>query len=315
MDQWLIVTDPDKFAIEGLAELNYLFHFQDGVCCRFGGKKNPHVKSIDPGEKFMVWIAYLFTGAFVGVLAGLFGVGGGVVIVPLLVLLFSLQQFPEIYILHMAVGTSLATIAFTSVSSFRSHHTRGAVLWPVVRSVAPGILCGTFLGAWIAAQLSSRILSVFFMLFIFYVAGRMFLNVKPKPKHSLPGRAGLIGVGAVIGSISSLVGIGGGGLSVPFLVRCNQPIHTAVGTSAAIGFPIAVAGACGYILNGIQVSGLPQLSLGFVYLPALVGIALASVFTAPLGVRLAHSLPVERLKRMFAVFLLIVGIRMLVSFL
>ena len=263
----------------------------------------------------MFWIAYLLTGACVGILAGLFGVGGGVVIVPLLALVFTLQQFPEVYIIHMALGTSLATIAFTSVSSFRSHHARGAVLWPVVRTIAPGILLGTLFGSWVAAQLSSRILSILFMVFIFYVAGRMFFNVKPKPKHSLPGTAGLIGVGSVIGSISSLVGIGGGGLSVPFLVRCNQPIHTAVGTSAAIGFPIAVAGSCGYIINGLQVSSLPDFSLGFIYLPALVGIAVASVLTAPLGVRLAHSLPVERLKKMFALFLLVVGIRMLFGFL
>lgn len=262
----------------------------------------------------MFWLMYLLVGAVVGVIAGLFGVGGGIVIVPMLALIFSVQHFPEVYILHLAMGTSLATIAFTSVSSFCSHHARGAVLWQVVRSITPGILIGTLLGSWLAAQLSSLLLSVFFMLFIFYVAGRMFLNAKPKPKHALPGTAGMLGVGAIIGGVSSLVGVGGGGLSVPFLVRSNQPMHNAVGTSAAMGFPIALAGSCGYILNGMGVADLPDFSLGFIYLPALAGIALVSVLTAPLGARLAHSLPVARLKRLFALFLLIVGIRMLIGF-
>lgn len=263
----------------------------------------------------MFWLMYLLTGAFIGILAGLFGVGGGIIVVPMLAFLFSAQQFPESYILHLALGTSLATIAFTSVSSFRSHHARGAVLWPVVRTITPGILCGTFLGTWVAAQLSSKFLSVMFMLFIFYVATRMFLNVRPQPKHTLPGAVGMFGVGTLIGGISSLVGIGGGSLSVPFLIRSNQPMYSAVGTSAAIGFPIAVAGSIGYLLNGLAAPGLPPWSIGFIYMPALVGIAFASVLTAPLGVRLAHSLPVERLKKLFAVFLLLMGLRMLLGFL
>ncbi len=262
----------------------------------------------------MFWLMYLLIGAFVGILAGLFGVGGGIVIVPLLALLFSLQQFPDPFIVHMALGTSLATIVFTSISSFRSHHARGAVLWPVVRSITPGILCGTLLGSWVAAQLSSKFLSLLFMLFIFYVAGRMFFNVRPQPKHTLPGTVATLGMGTLIGGVSSLVGIGGGSLSVPFLVRSNQSMHSAVGTSAAIGFPIAVAGTLGYVFNGFGVQGLPGGSVGFVHLPALAGIALASVVTAPVGVKMAHALPVARLKKLFAVFLLIMGIQMLVGF-
>jgi len=260
------------------------------------------------------WIAYVLTGGCVGVLAGLFGVGGGIIVVPLLAFLFSMQQFPETFIIHMALGTSLATIVFTSISSFRSHHARGAVLWPVVRSITPGILCGTLLGSWVAAQLSSKFLSLMFMLFIFYVAGRMFFDVRPQPKHALPETLGILGMGTLIGGVSSLVGIGGGSLSVPFLVRSNQPMHSAVGTSAAIGFPIAVAGTIGYVLNGIGVQGLPGGTVGFVYLPALAGIALASMATAPVGVRMAHALPVARLKKLFAIFLLIMGVRMLIGF-
>lgn len=260
------------------------------------------------------WLLYLLTGAVAGVLAGLLGIGGGLVIVPLLTFVFKAQQLPAHYILHMALGTSLASIVFTSISSFRAHHARGAVHWGVVRTISLGILTGTFSGTWVAAQLSSRFLSGFFVAFLYYVALRMFFNVRPKPYRTLPGKGGMFAMGNLIGGVSSLVGIGGGSLSVPFLVRCNLPVHSAVGTSAAIGFPIAVAGAAGYVLNGLAVPTLPDGSLGFVYLPALVGISLASVLTAPLGVRLAHRLPVLHLKRLFAFFLVAMGTRMLAGF-
>ncbi len=261
----------------------------------------------------MEWLFYLGTGAFVGVLAGLLGVGGGVVIVPLLVFTFTAQHLPEAYILHLALGTSLASIIFTSISSLRAHHCRGAVNWPVVKGISPGILVGTFLGSWVAAQLSSGFLKGFFVVFLYYVAIQLLLDIRPKPHRQMPGAAGMFGVGNVIGGVSSLVGIGGGSLSVPFLIWCNLPMHHAVGTSAAIGFPIAVAGAAGYLVNGLSADGLPVGAVGFIYLPALVGIALASICTAPLGARLAHSLPVPRLKKVFAIFVLIMGTRLLVS--
>jgi uncharacterized protein len=257
------------------------------------------------------WILYLATGAFAGVLAGLLGIGGGLIIVPLLTFVFTAQQLPAEYILHLALGTSLASIIFTSVSSFRAHHARGAVNWRVVKTISVGILTGTFFGTWVAAQLSSPFLKVFFVCFLYFVALQMLLNLRPTPSRTLPGGGGMFGVGNVIGGVSSLVGIGGGSLSVPFLAWCNVPIHHAVGTSAAIGFPIAVAGAAGYALNGIGVPLLPAETLGFVHLPALFGISLASIFTAPLGVRLAHSLPVAKLKKIFAFFLMVMGTRML----
>lgn len=261
----------------------------------------------------MEWLFYLGTGAFAGVLAGLLGVGGGVVIVPLLVFTFTAQHLPEAYILHLALGTSLASIIFTSISSLRAHHRRGAVNWPVVKGISPGILVGTFLGSWVAAQLSTGFLKGFFVVFLYYVATQLLLDIRPKPHRQMPGAGGMFGVGNVIGGVSSLVGIGGGSLSVPFLIWCNLPMHHAVGTSAAIGFPIALAGAAGYLVNGLPAAGLPPGAVGFIYLPALVGIALASICTAPLGVRLAHSLPVPRLKKVFAVFVLIMGTRLLVS--
>jgi uncharacterized protein len=259
------------------------------------------------------WLLYLLFGALAGLLAGLLGVGGGIIIVPVLTFLFTAQHFPAGFILHLALGTSLASIMFTSVSSLRAHHDRGAVNWPVFRRLTPGILVGTFLGSWVAAQLSTRFLKGFFVLFLYYVALQMLLNVRPVPSRQLPGNLGMIGVGSVIGGISSLVGIGGGTMTVPFLVWCNVALHNAIGTSAAVGFPIALAGAAGYVANGLAARDLPSFSLGFVYLPALIGIAGASVFTAPLGARLAHTLPVLRLKRFFAVFLLLMGTRMLIG--
>lgn len=258
-------------------------------------------------------LLYLVLGAVAGVLAGLLGIGGGLVIVPMLTFAFTGQGFAHEHILHMALGTSLASILFTSLSSMRSHHKRGAVIWPVVLRITPGIFFGTFLGAWIASLLSTNFLKGFFGMFLLYVATQMLMGIKPEPSREIPGTAGIFSAGSIIGVFSSLVGIGGGTLSVPFLMWCNTLVHKAIGTSAAIGFPIAVAGSLGYIINGIGVPGRPPFSLGFVNLTALAGIVAASICTAPLGVRLAHSLPVEKLKRIFAVLLYVVGIRMIVS--
>ncbi len=261
------------------------------------------------------WLSYIGLGAFAGCLAGLFGVGGGIIIVPALTFLFAAQKLPDPIILHMALGTSLASIMFTSISSLRAHHGRGAVDWRVFRRITPGILAGTFLGSWVAAQLSTRFLKGFFVCFLYYVALQMLLNVRPTPSRQLPGAAGMVGAGSIIGGISSLVGIGGGSMSVPFLVWCNVAMHNAIGTSAAIGFPIALAGAAGYVANGLAAAPLPALSLGFIYLPALAGVSFASILTAPLGARLAHNLPVPRLKKFFALLLLVMGTKMLMGLL
>jgi uncharacterized membrane protein YfcA len=255
---------------------------------------------------------YAVVGAVAGVLAGLLGIGGGLVIVPMLVYCLTFQGISNQHIMHLSLGTSMASIMFTAVSSFWSHHRRGAVKWVVVRRIVLGIFVGTFLGAFVAAQLSTRFLKLFFIAFLYYVALQMLLGKKPKPSRQLPQRFTMFGVGNIIGAVSSLVGIGGGTLSVPFMVWCNVPLHQAIGTSAAIGFPIAIAGTLGYIVNGLA-ADLPHWSIGYVYLPALLGIIIASVVTAPLGVRLAHSLPVDKLKQVFAVLLIVVGTRMLIS--
>jgi len=259
------------------------------------------------------WLLYLATGVCAGFLAGLLGIGGGLVIVPVLALIFVAQHFPDGQVMHLALGTSLASIMFTSISSVRAHHAHGAVNWRVVRCVTPGIIAGTLAGTVVAAQLSTFFLKAFFVVFLYYVAIQMLMNIKPKPSRELPGAMGMFGAGGAIGVVSSLVGIGGGTLSVPFMTWCNIKLHQAIGTSAAIGFPIAAAGAVGYIANGWAQGTLPAYSLGFVYLPALAGLVLASVLTAPLGARLAHRLPVAKLKKIFAALLLVLGTRMLIG--
>jgi uncharacterized membrane protein YfcA len=259
-----------------------------------------------------IFVMYAMVGGVAGILAGLLGIGGGLVIVPMLVYCFTRQGVSDQTIMHLALGTSMASIMFTAVSSFWSHHRRGAVRWRVVRRIVAGILVGTFLGTIVAAGLSTRFLKGFFVVFLYYTAIRMLSGRNPGPGRPLPGPAGMFGMGNVIGAVSSLVGIGGGTLSVPFMVSCNIPLREAIGTSAAIGFPIALAGTVGYVFNGLSVATLPDYSLGYVYLPALAGIISASVVTAPIGVRLAHSLPVDMLKRVFAGFLIIMATRMLI---
>jgi uncharacterized membrane protein YfcA len=258
------------------------------------------------------WLpAYLLLGAFAGFFAGLLGVGGGAVMVPILALMFAAQGFPDAHLMHLALGTSMATIIFTSVSSLRAHHQHGAVLWPVVKSIAPGIVVGTLAGAQVAALVPTRPLAIFFAVFMSYVAIQMILNVKPKPSRELPGTATMFGVGAGIGGLSALVAIGGGSLSVPFMTWCNVKMHNAIGTSAAIGFPIAVAGTVGYMISGYGSSHLPDGSFGFIYLPALTGTVIASVIVAPYGAKLAHRLPVATLKKAFAGIIILLLVKML----
>jgi uncharacterized membrane protein YfcA len=225
--------------------------------------------------------------------------------------MFSAQGFSEQHLMHLALGTSMATIVFTSISSLRAHHSHGAVIWPIVRDIAPGIVVGTLLGAQVAGLIPTRPLAIFFACFIAYVAVQMILNVKPKPSRQLPGKAGMFGVGAFIGGISALVAIGGGSLSVPFMTWCNVKVHDAIGTSAAIGFPIAVAGTIGYMIAGYGATNLPEGAYGFIYLPALAATVVASMLVAPTGAKVAHRLPVATVKKIFAGLLLVLLARML----
>ena len=257
------------------------------------------------------WWAYLAIGATVGFLAGLLGIGGGMVMVPMLVFVFTAKGFSVEHMMHLSLATSIATIIFTSLSSVRAHHRHEAVDWRVARAMAPGIVAGSLAATLVAGSLPTRPLAVFFTGFMFYAALQMFFEIKPVPSRRLPGAAGLFGVGAVIGGLSSLLAAGGAFLSIPFLARCNVPLKRAIGTAAANGFPIALAGTAGYVLNGYRVEGLPAGSLGYVYLPALALIVAASMPFAPLGARLAHRLPVRRLRVFFALTLLALALRML----
>ena len=261
----------------------------------------------------ILWIsAYLALGAFAGVFAGMLGIGGGLVLVPALALMFAAQaQFPAGEILHVALGTSMASIIFTAIASIRTHHSHGAIRWDIVKTITPGILVGTGLGTLVAASVPTRPLALFFTFFVCVVAVQMAMNLKPKATRELPGPVGIAGVGLGIGILSSLVAIGGGSLTVPFLTWCNVRIQHAIGTSAAVGFPIAIGGTVGYVFNGWGKAGLPAGSLGYVYLPALAILVAATMVTAPIGARLAHRLPVATLKRIFAGLLILLAVKML----
>lgn len=262
----------------------------------------------------MEWLAaYLALGACVGVFAGMFGIGGGMIVVPPLALMLEAQGLPREHVLHLAVGTAMATILFTSLSSARAHAARGGVRWEIARRMTPGILVGGVLGAVVAKHLSTRTLAIYFTVFVFAMAVNIALDRKPKPARQPPGAAGMFGAGTVIGGLSSLVAIGGTVMTVPFMLYCNVPVIQAVGTAAAIGFPIAVGGTIGYLYTGWNASGLPPWSLGYVYLPALAGVTLASVATAPLGASLAHRVPGRMLKRLFAGLLFVLAARMMAS--
>jgi uncharacterized membrane protein YfcA len=240
-------------------------------------------------------------GICTGFLAGLLGIGGGMIMVPFLTILLSNKGVSADLAVKMAIATSMATIIFTSISSVRAHHKRGAVRWDLVKGLAPGIVLGSAIASvGVFAMLKGASLAIFFGLFVGFSATQMFLDKKPAPSRQMPGFGGQLAAGGVIGFLSGLVGAGGGFISVPFMAWCNIAIHNAVATSAALGFPIAVANVAGYVVSGLNVENLPTGAFGYIWVPALVVIAVCSVFTAPLGAKAAHNLPVKKLKRIFA---------------
>lgn len=257
-------------------------------------------------------VELLALGSVTGFLAGLLGIGGSMLMVPVMTWVMARQGVPTAYVVHAAIGTSLATICISSLSSVRAHHKRGAVRWPIVVALVPGILLGAYLGSWIATSLNSRMLGMVFGLFLYFSAFQMIANVKPKSARDLPRTSGMLAAGGVIGTLSGLLGAGGGFVSVPFMLWCGVTVHNAVATSAALGFPIAVAGTVGYVFNGWNTPGMPDWTFGFVYLPAFLVIVVASVSTAPLGARAAHSMDTVRLKKAFAGLLFVLGSYMLI---
>lgn len=253
-------------------------------------------------------------GVGTGFLAGLLGIGGGMIMVPFITLIMGQRGVAPDLAVKVAIATSMATIVFTSISSVRAHHQRGAVRWRLVGGLAPGIVAGSLVGSLgVFALLKGSALAIVFAAFVGFSATQMFLDRKPAPTRQMPGAAGQFAAGSGIGFLSGLVGAGGGFISVPFMTWCNVPIHNAVATSAALGFPIAVANVAGYVLGGRGVTGLPAGAVGYIWLPALVVIASCSVFTAPLGAKAAHSLPVAKLKRVFASVLYLLAAYMLLK--
>ncbi|ODT36055.1 MAG: hypothetical protein ABS55_07440 [Lautropia sp. SCN 70-15] len=245
---------------------------------------------------------FLLLGSFTGVAAGLLGIGGGMLMVPFLTMLLSSRGFPIDIVVKVAIATSLTTILFTSLSSVRAHHKRGAVRWEIVRTLAPGMVVGSIAGAQVAHLLKGNLLAITFAVFVGFMATQMLFKREIRADRALPGPRGMLAAGGIIGVISAIVGAGGGFVTVPFLTRSNIRIHEAVATSAACGFPIALAGTLGYIIAGWNLQ-LPAGTVGYVYLPALVCIVATSMLTAPLGAKIAHAMSVAGLKRVFALLL------------
>ena len=259
---------------------------------------------------FIELALYLATGAIVGVVAGLLGIGGGLLIVPILATAFS-YFMDSSYIVHIAIATSLATIFVTSISSAYAHYQHGAVRLDVFKLLVPGVLLGAFIGGWLSQFFASNTLAMIFGILELLIAINMLLALKPNPSRKLPGFIGNTIAGTIIGKLSSLVGIGGGTLTTPYQVWNNIRMHQAIATSAAVSVPVAFAGTIGYVIAGLQASDLPAYTTGYIYWPAFIGIVLASVFTAPLGAKLAHQLPVKTLKRAFGALLMVLAIKMI----
>ncbi|MFD2165379.1 sulfite exporter TauE/SafE family protein [Thalassotalea euphylliae] len=258
-------------------------------------------------------LAFSILGVVVGFVAGLLGVGGGGIMVPALTVMLLAQGIDTESVVHLALGTSMACIVFTSIASLRAHRKAGAIVWPVVSKMSGGVILGTFLATFLAAQLNSLYLAMFFSAFMGFTAWQMFFKKTANAEETEISTLQLLSVGTGIGAISALVSIGGGSLTVPYLTRKGIDIKKAIGTSAAMGLPISVAGTLGYLVNGWSKSYGEHLTLGFVFLPAVACIAVTSFFTAPIGAKVAHALPVAVLKKVFALLLVALSIKMLTS--
>ncbi|MBE0621696.1 MAG: sulfite exporter TauE/SafE family protein, partial [Burkholderiales bacterium] len=245
--------------------------------------------------------------------AGLLGIGGGAIMVPLLVMLFEAQGLPREQVLHLAVGSGMATILLTSISSVRAHAQRGALRWDLVKAMTPGILVGGLVGSAVAGAIPTRLFAVLFCIVVYIASANMLLDRKPQPSRAAPGAAGMFLAGFVISATSAFAAIGGAFMTVPFMLYCNVPLLQAIGCAAAIGFPIALAGTTGFIASGLAQGGLPAWSVGYVYLPAVLGVALTSVLLAPAGAAFAHRLKTKTLKRIFAGLLFVMATKMLIT--
>ncbi len=257
------------------------------------------------------FLAYFATGAVVGFLAGLLGIGGGMTLVPVLAAMFAAQQFAPDHTVHLALGTGMASIMFTSSASVRTHHRLGGVDWSLARRLGPAMVAGTLLATALSGWMPQRALALAFAVIVYAGATQILLGRKPAAERTLPGTPALVAIGLLIGAVSGLVSAGGAFLTVPLMLFCGVAMTTAIGTGAAMGVPVAMVGTLGYLFSGWQVAGLPPLALGFVYGPALLGIVAGSMLTAPVGARAAHRLPVRTLRRIFAALLYVLATKML----
>ena len=263
----------------------------------------------------MIWlVAYAASGAIVGFLAGLLGIGGGMTLVPILSALFVAQAMTPDHSVHLALGTAMASIMFTSTAAVREHHRHAAVDWQVVKRMVPGMLLGALLATVASGWIPQRALALAFAVIVYAGATQILLGTKPGAHATMPGPVVVFAVGTVIGIIAGLVSAGGTFLTVPFMLYCGVRMHTAIGTGAAIGIPVALIGTIGYIISGWRVGTLPPWSLGFVFLPALGLLVAGSIVTAPMGARYAHKLPVQTLRRVFALLLYALATKMVVTY-
>lgn len=256
-------------------------------------------------------LIYILLGIGAGLLSGMLGVGGGQVVVPGLLYIFHINAFNSDVAVHTALGTSMATIVVTSLSSAHSHQKRGSLDGALVRVMAPGIVVGAVIGGLMSGVFSAQTLRTSFGIFLLILAAQMAFSLKPSPQRGLPGVAAMSAAGALIGWVSAIVGVGGGSMVVPFLTWCNVNIKVAVGTASACGVPLALAGMVGFVVAGWGHPHLFPYSLGYVYLPAWLSVSACSVLFTPVGAAISHRLPVDTLKRAFSVFLVIAGLRIL----
>lgn len=256
---------------------------------------------------------YLVIGCVAGFCGGLLGIGGGLIVVPLLAMLFAAQPIAEPLVMPLALGTSLASIVFTSLSGIRAHHLRGAVDWQIVRDFAPGLVLGAALGGALSVHVSSSVLKLFFLAFAVIAATQMLMPREGRATRTLPRKTSLFAAGSAIAGFSSLVGCGGSSIAVPYMTHCSVPMRKAIGSAAAFSLPVAVAGAVVYMIAGFNKAGLPPMSMGFVHVPALIAITVGTTLAVPLGAALSHRLPVPALKKCFALVLYAVAGKMLAS--
>jgi len=256
-------------------------------------------------------LAYCAVGAIVGFLAGLLGIGGGMTLVPVLAAMFSAQHFAPSHTVHLALGTGMASILFTSTASVRAHHRLGGVDWSLVRRLGPAMVAGTLLSTALSGWVPQRALALAFAAIVYAGATHILIGRKTAAARSLPGTPALLSVGLAIGVVAGLVSAGGAFMTVPFMLFCGVAMTTAIGTGAALGVPVAAVGTIGYVFSGWRVADLPALSLGFVFVPALLAIVAGSVLTAPIGARTAHRVPVATLRRVFAGLLYLLATKML----